>query len=71
MCCREDLADLHSASVVPDVLNNIDQSAGVQLNITYASVGNQPAVNFHTSTGRLTLAQTADRPYVHVRTCLL
>ena len=66
-CHRDDLADLRSASVVPDVLNSIDQSAGVQLNVTYASIGNQPAVTFHTSTGRLTLAQTADRPYIHVR----
>ncbi|KAK9841768.1 hypothetical protein WJX81_001699 [Elliptochloris bilobata] len=56
----EDLTDLRSASVVPDVLNSIDQSAGVRLNISYGSI------NFHTSTGRLTLAQTANAPSVHV-----
>ena len=63
---REDLADLHGASVVPDMLTSIDQSAGVTLNVTYG-----PGVNFHTSAGHLTLAQTANTPTVRVRACSL
>jgi len=63
---REDLADLRGASVVPDVLTSIDQSSGVTLNVTYG-----PGVNFHTSAGHLTLAQTANTPTVRVRACSL
>ena len=63
---REDLADLRGAGVVPDVLTSIDQSAGVTLNVTYG-----PGVNFHTSAGHLTLAQTANAPTVRVRACCL
>lgn len=61
---REDLADLRSAAVVPDVLSRLDQAAGVTLNISYGA-----DVNFHTSAGHLTLAQTANAPTVRVRSC--